>query len=102
MNVGGVLWTRQINPKIKYGFCNVMILCAGMLLLVLMCFCFPALYTHVAAWNQRRGMRRSWSLNRKCHSGREPHKMEEFKKEEFTSRFEGKRKCVYYLCISMF
>jgi hypothetical protein len=65
MNVGGVPWTGQIDPKIKDGFRNVMILCAAMLLLVLLCFCFPALYTHVVAWHRKRGMRRSWSLNRK-------------------------------------
>lgn len=65
MNVGGVPWTGQIDPKIKDGFRNVMILCAAMLLLVLLCFCFPTLYTHVAAWHRKRAMRRSWSLNRK-------------------------------------
>ncbi|KAG6652737.1 zinc transport protein ZntB-like [Carya illinoinensis] len=65
MNVGGVPWTGQMNSKSKDGFRNVMLLCVAMLLVVLMCFCFPALYTHLAAWQRRRVMRRSWSLNRK-------------------------------------
>ncbi|XP_022986436.1 uncharacterized protein LOC111484180 isoform X1 [Cucurbita maxima] len=65
MNVGGVPWTDQRNPELKDGFRNVMFLCVAMLLLVLLCFSFPALYTYIAAWHRRRKMRRSWSLNRK-------------------------------------
>ncbi|KAA8536341.1 hypothetical protein F0562_028819 [Nyssa sinensis] len=48
MNVGGVPWTGQRDPKIKDGFRNVMLLCVATLLLVLMCFTFPALYTRIA------------------------------------------------------
>lgn len=62
MNVGGVPWTESSS---KDGFRNVMFLCIAMLLLVLLCFCFPVLYAHLAAWQRRRAMRRSWSLNRK-------------------------------------
>ncbi|KAA8545687.1 hypothetical protein F0562_020862 [Nyssa sinensis] len=65
MNVGGVPWTGQNEPELKEGFRNVMLLCVAMLLLVLLCFTFPALYSRVAAWRRRRAMKRSWSLNRK-------------------------------------
>ncbi|XP_022984616.1 uncharacterized protein LOC111482851 isoform X1 [Cucurbita maxima] len=65
MNVGGVPWTEQRNPELKEGFRNVMLLCAVMLILVLLCFSFPAICTYLVMWNQRRKMRKSWSLNRK-------------------------------------
>lgn len=65
MNVGGVPWTDQKNPELKDGFRNVMFLCIVMLIAVLLCFSFPALYTYLAAWHRRRKMRKSWSLNRK-------------------------------------
>ncbi|KAJ6310314.1 hypothetical protein OIU76_015111 [Salix suchowensis] len=65
MNVGGVPWTEQKNPKEKYGFRNVMFVCVGTLALVLLCFLFPVLYTHIAAWRRRMALKRSWSLNRK-------------------------------------
>ncbi|XP_022922658.1 uncharacterized protein LOC111810122 isoform X2 [Cucurbita pepo subsp. pepo] len=65
MNVGGVPWTEQRNPELKEGFRNVMLLCAVMLILVLLCFSFPAIYTYLVMWNRRRKMRKSWSLNRK-------------------------------------
>ncbi|KAL3538733.1 hypothetical protein ACH5RR_002099 [Cinchona calisaya] len=65
MNVGGVPWTGQDNPELKYGFRNVMLLCVTMLLLVLLFFVFPALYSRIMAWQRRRALKRSWSLNRK-------------------------------------
>lgn len=65
MNVGGVPWTMQRNPAVKDGFRNVMFLCLALLLLLLLCFLFPSLYARLAAWNKKRAMRRSWSLNRK-------------------------------------
>ncbi|KAF8406133.1 hypothetical protein HHK36_008213 [Tetracentron sinense] len=65
MNVGGVPWTGQKNPAIKDGFRNVLFVCFAMLLLVLLCFAFPALYVRIAAWRRQRTLRRSWSLNRK-------------------------------------
>ncbi|KAG6576886.1 hypothetical protein SDJN03_24460, partial [Cucurbita argyrosperma subsp. sororia] len=61
----GVPWTEQRNPELKEGFRNVMLLCAVMLILVLLCFSFPAIYTYLVMWNRRRKMRKSWSLNRK-------------------------------------
>lgn len=64
MNVGGVPWTGQKDPTIQDGFRNVMLLCVAMLLLVLLCFTFPTLYTLLAAW-QRRRRPRNWSLNRR-------------------------------------
>ncbi|KAK4338059.1 hypothetical protein RND71_042546 [Anisodus tanguticus] len=65
MNVGGVPWTNQREPELKEGFRNVMLLCVVLLLLVLLCFLFPALYSHIMAWKRRRDMKRSWSLNRR-------------------------------------
>ncbi|GER42100.1 zinc transport protein zntB [Striga asiatica] len=44
MNVGGVPWTGQRDPELKDGFRNVMILCLAMLIIILLCFLFPALY----------------------------------------------------------
>ncbi|XP_062082692.1 uncharacterized protein LOC133789003 [Humulus lupulus] len=65
MNVGGVPWTGQRDPRIKDGFRNVMILCVAMLFLVLLCFIFPYLYSRIAAWRRTRAVKKSWSLNRK-------------------------------------
>lgn len=65
MNVGGVPWTGQKDPTLKDGFRNVMLLCVAMLLLALLCFSFPSLYTRIATWHRTRVMKRSWSLNRK-------------------------------------
>ncbi|CAJ1961388.1 unnamed protein product [Sphenostylis stenocarpa] len=64
MNVGGVPWTGQNAPELKYGFRNVMLLCVAMLFLVLLCFLFPVLYTRIAAaWRNKRALGRNWSLN---------------------------------------
>lgn len=65
MNVGGVPWTNQRNPELKDGFRNVMFLCVIMLLVVLLCFSFSALYTKIDAWRRRKSLNRSCSLNRK-------------------------------------
>ncbi|XP_039006286.1 zinc transport protein ZntB-like [Hibiscus syriacus] len=54
MNVGGVPWTMQNKPEVKDGFINVMILCVVVLLLVLLCFLFPPLYTKVTTWYKKR------------------------------------------------
>ncbi|KAK6945871.1 Mg2+ transporter protein, CorA-like/Zinc transport protein ZntB [Dillenia turbinata] len=65
MNVGGVPWTGQDSPELKDGFRNVIVVCIIVLVLVLLCFSFPALYTRIAAWRRRRAISRSWSLHRK-------------------------------------
>ncbi|KAK7246690.1 hypothetical protein RIF29_41560 [Crotalaria pallida] len=66
MNVGGVPWTGQNIPELNDGFRNVMLICVAMLLLILLCFIFPALYTRIAAsWQNNRALGRSWSLNKK-------------------------------------
>ncbi|GMI88326.1 hypothetical protein like AT2G04305 [Hibiscus trionum] len=65
MNVGGVPWTMQNEPEIKDGFINVMVLCVVMLLLVLLCFLFPPLYTKAAAWYKKQALVRSLSHNRR-------------------------------------
>ncbi|MBA0666731.1 hypothetical protein Goklo_003102 [Gossypium klotzschianum] len=65
MNVGGVPWTVQKDPALKDGFRNVMVLCLAMLILVLLCFIFPALYSRLSAWRQRRSLQRNWSYNRR-------------------------------------
>ncbi|GAA0176710.1 hypothetical protein LIER_29584 [Lithospermum erythrorhizon] len=63
MNVGGVPWTMQNNPEVKDGFLNVMLLCVFMLLVVLLCFLFPTLYSHITSWRRRRATRGSSLLN---------------------------------------
>ena len=54
MNVGGVPWKEQNkNPRNRDGFMNVMLICTVILLLLLMCFLFPSLYSHGTTWNPR-------------------------------------------------
>ncbi|XP_026431385.1 uncharacterized protein LOC113328518 [Papaver somniferum] len=65
MNVGGVPWTEQKNPKLKDGFLNVMLICVVTLFLVFLCFMFPTVYVYISTWRRRRALKRSWSLNRK-------------------------------------
>ncbi|KAE8687710.1 oligopeptide transporter 4-like [Hibiscus syriacus] len=65
MNVGGVPWTMQNEPEVKDGFLNVMVLSVAMLVLVLLCFLFPALCTRVTAWYKKQAPRRSLSHNRR-------------------------------------
>lgn len=65
MNVGGVPWTGQRDPNLKDGFLNVMLLCAVMLVVVLLCFLFPSIYGRVMAWRRKRSLTRSSSLNRR-------------------------------------
>jgi ABC-type glycerol-3-phosphate transport system permease component len=43
----------------------VMVICAVILLLLLLCFLFPSLYTHVSAWRTRRELTRSSSQNKR-------------------------------------
>uniref|UniRef100_A0A0E0LQX2 Magnesium transporter n=1 Tax=Oryza punctata TaxID=4537 RepID=A0A0E0LQX2_ORYPU len=61
MNVGGVPWTEQKNPANLDGFFNVMLICVVILLILLLCFLFPSLYSHVSAWRTRRALTRSSS-----------------------------------------
>lgn len=63
MNVGGLPWAMQKKPEVEHGFRNVMLLCAGMLLVVLLCFLLPAVYSRIMAWKRKRAMRRSGSMN---------------------------------------
>ncbi|KAL0356996.1 UNVERIFIED_CONTAM: Zinc transport protein ZntB [Sesamum calycinum] len=72
MNVGGVPWTGQRDPELKNGFRNVMMLCAGMLVIVLLCFVFPALYSRVMSWRRRQLLLRSLSITRKSFIRRSP------------------------------
>jgi Mg2+ and Co2+ transporter CorA len=66
MNVGGVPWTGQNSPELKDGFRNVMLVCVAMLVFVLLCFLFPALYTRiVTGWREKRTLGKNWSLNKK-------------------------------------
>lgn len=65
MNVGGVPWTGQRDPKIKDGFRNVILLCVVMLFFLLLCFIVPAVHARIVAWQRKRALKRSWSLNRK-------------------------------------
>lgn len=50
MNVGGVPWTKQAGPGIDNGFLNVLIICALLILLLLLCFTFPSLYHRFTVW----------------------------------------------------
>lgn len=65
MNVGGVPWTEQKNPANLDGFFNVMLICVVILLILLLCFLFPSLYSHVSAWRTRRALTRSSSQNKR-------------------------------------
>ncbi|XP_062191105.1 uncharacterized protein LOC133894926 [Phragmites australis] len=65
MNVGGVPWTGQNNPENIDGFMNVMLICVAILLLLLLCFLFPSLYSHVTAYRTRRELSRSNSQNKR-------------------------------------
>ncbi|KAE8711745.1 heat shock 70 kDa protein [Hibiscus syriacus] len=65
MNVGGVPWTVQKDPALKDGFRNVLFLCLAMLILVLLSFILPALYSRLTTWRRRRSLRRSWSHKRR-------------------------------------
>ncbi|KAE9595054.1 putative Mg2+ transporter protein, CorA-like/Zinc transport protein ZntB [Lupinus albus] len=66
MNVGGVPWTGQNVPELNDGFRNVMLLCVVMILFILLCFIFPALYRHIAAaWQNKRTLGRSCPLSKK-------------------------------------
>ncbi|KAG8086712.1 hypothetical protein GUJ93_ZPchr0010g10213 [Zizania palustris] len=65
MNVGGVPWTQQKNPANRDGFVNVMVICAVILLILLLCFLFPSLYSRVSAWRTRRALARSSSQNKR-------------------------------------
>ncbi|XP_020109329.1 uncharacterized protein LOC109724814 [Ananas comosus] len=65
MNVGGVPWTDQKNPELKDGFINVMVICAAILFLLLLCFLFPSLYVRVSSWRSRHALKRSLSVNRR-------------------------------------
>ncbi|KAL6857253.1 hypothetical protein ACP4OV_018635 [Aristida adscensionis] len=65
MNVGGVPWTGQNKPENIDGFMNVMLICVAILLLLLLCFLFPSVYSHVTAWRTRRQLSKSNSLNKR-------------------------------------
>lgn len=65
MNVGGVPWTAQKDPKLKDGFYYVILLCIAVLFFVLLCFTIPALYTRIISWRRKGALKKSWSLNRR-------------------------------------
>lgn len=62
MNVGGVPWTGQDDPKLEDGFRNVVWLSVGTLVLILVLFLFPALCTRLTAWQKKRDIRKSWNI----------------------------------------
>ncbi|KAK4757554.1 hypothetical protein SAY87_018855 [Trapa incisa] len=64
MNVGGVPWTDQRNPEIKYGFRNVILLCIVVLFFLLFCFIFPSIYSCLTSWRRRGAVWKGWSINR--------------------------------------
>ncbi|KAJ3678333.1 hypothetical protein LUZ60_002136 [Juncus effusus] len=65
MNVGGVPWTNQRDPALKDGFMNVMVLCVAVLLLLLVCFTFPTIYSRFSAWRTRRALASNSSFNKR-------------------------------------
>ncbi|XP_031495711.1 uncharacterized protein LOC116261206 [Nymphaea colorata] len=70
MNVGGVPWTPQKDPNIKDGFRNVLLLCLALVMLLLLCFTTPYLYSRIASWSRQRTFRRSLSMNWRSFSRR--------------------------------
>lgn len=50
MNVGGVPWTEQKDPRLKNGFRNVLLICAALFFTLLFGFSFRALYWHISSW----------------------------------------------------
>eukprot|EP01018_Ginkgo_biloba_P001653 Gb_33089 [translate_table: standard] len=70
MNVGGVPWTEQNNPTLKNGFRNVMLICAAILLLLLVCFGAVPLYTRLSTWRKRQASKRIWSSTRRSFTKR--------------------------------
>ncbi|KAJ3688740.1 hypothetical protein LUZ61_017904 [Rhynchospora tenuis] len=65
MNVGGVPWTNQRDPELKGGFMKVMMLCAAVLLLLLLCFIFPSIYVRFSAWRTKSALNRNSSFNKR-------------------------------------
>eukprot|EP00850_Spirogloea_muscicola_P008570 SM000046S16351 [mRNA] locus=s46:26695:29111:- [translate_table: standard] len=60
MNVGGVPWVPQTDPKLHSGFLNVMYICIGIVVLLLLCFAAPPLYTYVTEKRQSHTARKRW------------------------------------------
>lgn len=56
MNVGGVPWTTQTNPKNIHGFRNIMLICAVIVLLLLTLFGAAPLYNYLIS-RSRQGAR---------------------------------------------
>ncbi|XP_057802806.1 uncharacterized protein LOC131018099 [Salvia miltiorrhiza] len=65
MNVGGVPWTGQDDPELKDGFHNVVVICVVMVVMVLLCFLFPGLYSNIVGWQRTRTLRRCRSINQR-------------------------------------
>ncbi|KAJ0852002.1 putative Mg2+ transporter protein, CorA-like/Zinc transport protein ZntB [Helianthus annuus] len=55
---GGIPWTQQETPKLKNGFRNVMLVCVGTLILVLLCFLFPFLYGRISGWEKTKSFKK--------------------------------------------
>uniref|UniRef100_A0A0D6R3F3 Magnesium transporter n=1 Tax=Araucaria cunninghamii TaxID=56994 RepID=A0A0D6R3F3_ARACU len=70
MNVGGVPWTEQKNPALRDGFINVLLICAAILLLLLVCFGAIPVYTRLSAWRKRQASKKIWSSTRRSFTKR--------------------------------
>ncbi|KAL1812114.1 hypothetical protein ACET3Z_022179 [Daucus carota] len=60
MNVGGVPWTGQDDPRLEDGFRNVIWLSMVTLLLILVLFLFPAFCIRLTAWFRKGNVRKGW------------------------------------------
>lgn len=63
MNVGGVPWTEQREPSLKNGFRNVLLLCAGILLILFACFSAGPLYKRLSRQNNKNRWRSNSLMN---------------------------------------
>ncbi|KAL2651555.1 hypothetical protein R1flu_019683 [Riccia fluitans] len=65
MNVGGVPWTKQIDPTLRHGFRNVMLLCAVIVVMLLACFAASPLYSYLSTRRKNQAARKKWQLGGK-------------------------------------
>jgi len=60
MNVGGVPWTKQTNPKLLHGFQNVLLLCMVIVMLLLAGFGAGPLYIYFATRHKHQVVKAKW------------------------------------------
>ncbi len=60
MNVGGVPWTKQIDPTLLHGFQNVLLLCMVIVMLLLAGFGAGPLYIYFATRHKHLAVKAKW------------------------------------------